>query len=102
MTSFRLAVLFCAALLMIGCTAVTPEPRSDVAKAAGDVASAPAVPAAAEEDPVVCESIVRTGTRVAQRRCMRRSDLDRQQRGGQEALGEWQRRGTQVGNTNDD
>jgi hypothetical protein len=97
----RLAVLFCAALLATACTtpashtAVLPEVGSDMAAAGDDLASAPAVASAAEEDPIVCERVVQTGTRVAQRICMRRSEAEANQRNAHEMLGEVQKRGAQ-------
>ena len=99
----RLAVLvlFCAALLATACTtpasrtAVAPEVGSDMAATGGDLASAPAVASAAEEDPIVCERVVQTGTRVAQRICMRRSQVEANQRNAHEMLGEVQKRGAQ-------
>jgi hypothetical protein len=100
----RLVVLFCAALLGTACTtpasrtAVAPEVGSDMAADGGDLASAPAVAATAEEDPLVCEMVIRTGTRVAQRTCMRRSWIEKNQRDAEEMLGEVQKRGVQAGN----
>lgn len=85
--------LFCVVFLA-ACTA----PASRAPEAVGDVASAADGTAQAEEDPLICESIVRTGTRVAERRCMRQSELEKQREGGQQALGDWQRRSTHTGN----
>lgn len=91
--------LVCAAVLLTACaTPASRDPGMPDAVTGGDVTSAPEIAAAEEKDPIVCESIVRTGTRVAERRCMRRSEKERQQQGGQDALGEWQRRSVQVGN----
>lgn len=99
MSHTRLAALFCAALLVSACTApatrtaVAPETGSDAAAPVGDVASATTVAATAEEDdPIVCESVARTGTRVAKRLCMRRSEMEKRERDAQEMLGEVQRR----------
>lgn len=97
----RLAVLFCAALLATACatpaghTPVLPEAGSDMAAAGGDPASAPAVASTTEEDPIVCERVIQTGTRVAQRICMRRSEAEANQRNAHEMLGEVQKRGAQ-------
>lgn len=88
------AALLCALLILAACTA----PASRAPEAVGDVASAAEGTAQTEEDPLICESIVRTGTRVAERRCMRQSELDKQRAGGQQALGDWQRRSTHTGN----
>ena len=104
MTPSRLVVLLPAALLAIACaapasrTAVAPEVGSDVAAAGGDFASVPAVAATAEEDPLVCKSVIRTGTRVAERSCMRRSQEEKMQRDAHEMLEGVQRRGVQAGN----
>lgn len=98
----RVVVIFCAALLGTACTtpasrtAVAPDVGSDMAADGGGVASAPAVAATAEEDPLVCKKVIRTGTRVAQHTCMRRSQMEGHQRGAHEMLGEVQRRGVQV------
>lgn len=101
----RFIVLFCAALLGTACTtpasrtAVAPDAGSDMAAAGGDVASAPAVAATAEEDPLVCKNVVQTGTRVAQRTCVRRSHIEAHQRNAHEMLGEVQRRGVLANET---
>lgn len=94
-----LIILFGAALLMTACTtpsshtAVAPEAASgDMVASHGDVASAPAA-AANEDDPIVCKKVVQTGTRVAQRICMRQSQVEANQRDAQEMLGEVQKRG---------
>jgi len=97
-----LVVLFYAALLGIACTApssrttVAPEAGSDMAAAGGDLSSEPAVAATVEEDPLVCETVVQIGARVAQRTCMRRSQVEENQRDAEEMLGEVQRRGVHV------
>jgi hypothetical protein len=105
MTPSRLVVLFCAALLGSACTApasrtaVAPEVGSNLSAAGGDLASAPGGAAMGEEeDPLICKSVTRTGTRVAQRTCMRRSQLEKAQRDAHEMLGEVQRRSVQAGN----
>ncbi len=92
-------VLFGAALLMTACTtpsshtAAAPEATSgDMVASHGDVASAPAA-AADEDDPLVCKKVTRTGTRVAQRVCVRQSQVEKYQRDAQEMLGEVQKRG---------
>jgi hypothetical protein len=101
----RLVVLLPAALLAIACTApasrtaVAPEVGSDEAVAGGDFASAPAVAETAEEDPLVCRSVIRTGTRVAERTCVRRSQEDKMQRDAHEMLEAVQRRGVQGNET---
>jgi hypothetical protein len=101
----RLIVLFCAALIGTACTtpasrtAVAPDAGSDMAAAGGDVASAPTVAATADEDPLICKNVVQTGTRVAQRTCVRRSQMEAHQRGAHEMLGEVQRRGVLVNET---
>lgn len=90
----RLIVLVCTALLGTACTttasrtAVAPESGNDIAAAGGDVASAPAV-----ADPLICKNVVQTGTRVAQRTCVRRSQIEAKQRDAQDMLGEVQKRG---------
>lgn len=95
----RLIVLFCAALLGTACTtpasrtAVMPDAGSEMAAAGGDHSSAPAVAATAEEDPLVCKNVIQTGTRVAQRTCVRRSQIEAQKRDAQDMLGEVQKRG---------
>jgi hypothetical protein len=101
----RLMVVFCAALLGSACTtpanraAVGTQVPGDMAAAGGDAATAPTVAATAEEDPLVCEMVVQTGTRVAQRICMRQSQLDANKRDADEMLGEVQRRGVQANET---
>ena len=103
----RLIVLFCAALLGTACTtpasrtAVAPEIENDVAADGGDVASAPAVAATAEEDPLICKSVVQTGTRVAQRTCVRQSQIEAKQRDAREMLGEVQKRGVLANESRD-
>ncbi|MEX2126050.1 MAG: hypothetical protein WD795_19325 [Woeseia sp.] len=91
----RLIILFCAALLGTACT--TPAGRTAVAPDVGS--DMVPVAATAEENPLVCKNVVQTGTRVAQRICMRRSQMDAHQRGAHEMLGEVQRRGVQVNET---
>ena len=101
----RLMVIFCAALLGTACTtpasrtSVTSDAGGEMAAASGDLASTPAVAATAEEDPLVCKNVIQTGTRVAQRTCVRRSQVDEHQRDAQEMLGEVQRRGVLVNET---
>jgi hypothetical protein len=101
----RLIVLFCAALLGTACTtpasrtAVTSDAGREMSATGGDLASAPAVAATAEEDPLICKNIVQTGTRVAQRTCVRRSQMEEHQRDAHEMLGEVQRRGVLVNET---
>lgn len=109
MTPSRLVVFLCAALLGSACTApasrtaAAPGVGSDVSAAVGDSASAPATAAMAEEeDPLVCKSVARTGTRVAKRTCMRRSQAEARERAAHEMLGEIQRRGVQTGNVTKD
>ncbi|MEX2132051.1 MAG: hypothetical protein WD772_11250 [Pseudohongiellaceae bacterium] len=77
-----------------------PGAGDQVAATGSEVASA--TDGTAEEDPLVCENTVRTGTRVAQRVCMRQSQIDAIARGGQDALGDWQRGGLQTGNQSRD
>jgi len=44
----------------------------------------------------MCKKVIQTGTRVAQRICMRRSQVEANQRDAREMLGEVQRRGVLV------
>ena len=98
----RQVILLCAVLLGAACTtpasrtAVAPEVGDDPAVSGGDTASSPTVAAATEEDPMVCERISQTGTRVSQRVCMRRSQMEAKQRAAQDLLGEVQKRGVQA------
>jgi hypothetical protein len=95
----NLVVLFCAALLVTACstpssrTSAAPEANGDTVASRNDVASAPTAAAAKEDDPLVCKKVTQTGTRVAQRICMRRSQIEANKRDAQEALGEAQKRG---------
>lgn len=73
------AVLFCAVLLVSGC-ATTSEQR--LQKAMTD-----------EDDPLVCEKTTVIGTRVAQRVCLRQSQIEARKRNSQAALDEVQKRG---------
>ncbi|TDJ38115.1 MAG: hypothetical protein E2O54_13630 [Gammaproteobacteria bacterium] len=97
-----LVVLFYAALLVTACTtpssrtAVAPEASGDMVASRRDVASAPAAAAADEDDPLVCKKVIQIGTRVAQRICMRRSQVETNQRDAREMLGEVQKRGVLV------
>lgn len=92
------AVPLCTMLFVTACstpsshTAVTPETDGDLVASRSEAGSEPAA-AVAEEDPIVCKRIVQTGTRVAQRICMRRSQVEANQRDAQEMLGEVQKRG---------
>jgi hypothetical protein len=103
-TPSRLVVLFSVALLGAACaapasrTAVTPEVGSDPSATGADLASVPPVAETAKTDPLVCTTVVRTGTRVARRTCVRRSQEEKMQRDAQEALEAIQRRGVQTGN----
>lgn len=96
----RLLILFCAVTFGTACTAPANNTAAPtVAAATGtDVASAADTAGTAEEDPLVCENIIRTGTRVAQRVCMRQSQIDARARSSQETLGDVQRRGNLGGN----
>ena len=90
-----LIFLFGAALFMTACTTPsshTEATSGDMVASHGDDASAPAA-AAAEDDPLVCKKVTQTGTRVAQRICMRQSKIEANQRDAQEMLGEVQKRG---------
>lgn len=88
-------VAFCTVLFLAVCTtpsrhtAITPESDGDLVASRSEAASE----AAAEDDPLVCKRIVQTGTRVAQRICMRRSQIKANQNDAQEMLGEVQKRG---------
>jgi hypothetical protein len=99
MAGSRLVVLCSAALLASACsapasrTAESPDADNAASASGSEFASAPTVTAAAEDDPIVCKSVTRTGTRVAERICMRRSTAEKQQRDAREMLGEVQRRG---------
>lgn len=90
-------VAFCTVLFLAVCTtpsrhtAITPESDGDLVASRSEAAGEPA--AAAEDDPLVCKRIVQTGTRVAQRICMRRSRIEANQNDAQEMLGEVQKRG---------
>ena len=84
----RFTMALCSMLLVSACAAPTRNPEASVASAA----------AGTEDDPVVCETVVRTGTRIAERTCMRKSQIDAQRQASQDALQEIQRRGAQVGN----
>lgn len=95
----RLAALFCIAVIGTACSTAanrTAPVGIDTTAAETDVDSA--ATAAAGEDPLVCKTLVPTGTRVAQRTCMRRSEFDKARRDGSEMLEEVQRRGVQTGN----
>lgn len=91
------AVLFCAVLLGSGCstsasrTGAPLEAGDDLVAARDDAASAPA--ATVDDDPLVCERVIQTGTRVAQRICKRRSEIEKESRDAQQMLGEVQKRG---------
>jgi hypothetical protein len=105
----RLVTVFCATLLGAACTAqssrtaVAPDVDNHVAAAGGEHANAPGSATTAEdEDPLECKSVVQTGTRVAQRTCMRRSEKEAQQRDAHELLEAVQRRGVQTGNVTKD
>lgn len=98
MIRLRLAAVACIVVLGTACS--TPGNRtapvdSDATAAAAETDNA-AVTAA--EDRLVCKTVVPTGTRVAQRTCMRQSEFDKARRDGGEMLGEVQRRGVQTGN----
>lgn len=91
-------VLACVIVLLSACSSVPQD--AEVAETSSAVAPSTEVAQAdqSEEDPVICKSVMRTGSRVAERRCMRKSVMERQERGGQSALEDWQRRGTHTGN----
>ncbi|HEX7037185.1 MAG TPA: hypothetical protein VF210_15530 [Pseudomonadales bacterium] len=104
MTLERLVVLLCAVLFASACAAPAPtaaEPAGGgAASTAGqDLASAETPAATAEDDPIVCRQITRTGTRVAEKVCMRRSQIEKSQRDAAEMLGEVQRRGAMQSHT---
>jgi hypothetical protein len=100
-----LFVIFCAALLVAACTtpasrtAVEPVAGGDMAATRDDLASETTVAAAAVDDPMVCKSVIQTGTRVTQRICERRSQAEAKQRDAKEMLGEVQKRGVLVNET---
>tara|TARA_Y100001933_G_C18756513_1_gene462139 strand:- start:21 stop:290 length:270 start_codon:yes stop_codon:yes gene_type:complete len=84
----RFTLAFCSMLLIGACAAPNRSPEGNVASAA----------AGTDDDPVVCETVIRTGTRLSERSCMRKSQIDAQRQASQDALQEIQRRGAQVGN----
>lgn len=94
-----LVVTLCTALQLTACTTpashtgVVPEADGDAVASRGDAASAPAAAAVVDDDPLVCERVVQTGTRVAQRICRRQSAIDASKRAAEEMLGEVQKRG---------
>lgn len=98
----RRVVPCCAVLLLTACTtpsgpsAVAPAADADVVESRSEAASTPAAAAAVEDDPMVCERVIPTGSRVAQRICQRRSVIEANQRDSQEFLGEVQKRGVLV------
>lgn len=99
----RSLAVACIALIATACTtpgaptvadSVDPVDNevttADVDTADGDVADSAV---AANDDPMVCKRVIPTGTRVAQRTCMRQSEFDKAEQDGQEMLEEVQRRG---------
>jgi hypothetical protein len=52
----------------------------------------------AEDDPRVCERIIPTGTRIAQRVCFKQSEWDQMRANAQQAAEDSQRRAVQQGN----
>jgi hypothetical protein len=100
MVCSRFLVLVCSALLAGACsTSASRTGTGDTTPATAELASTSATDATAEEeDPLVCRSVVRTGSRVAERTCVRRSQIEKKQKASQEALQDIQRRGTQTGN----
>jgi hypothetical protein len=99
----RLVAVACIALAATACTptatrtAVDPVDPVDieVTTADGDTADGDVADSAvaATDDPMVCKRVIPTGTRVAQRTCMRQSEFDKAKKDGQEMLDEVQRRG---------
>lgn len=96
----RSVVLLCAVLLGSGCaapasrTAAEPAGEGDGSAVGHELASAQAAPVIAEEDdPIVCRRMAPTGTRVAEKVCLRRSQIEKSERDAAEMLGEVQRRG---------
>lgn len=88
----RLVVLLCATALVSACSA--PANRTTAApQPAGGQGTELASTEASEADPIVCERVPVTGTRVAKRVCMRRSVREQQRRDSQEMLDQVQRRG---------
>jgi hypothetical protein len=61
-------------------------------------ADAPASAHAAVDDPRVCERIIPTGTRIAQRVCFKQSEWDQMRENAQMATQDSQRRAVQQGN----
>lgn len=90
-------VFFCVVLLGSGCstsasrTEVQPGADDDLVATRDAAETAPA--AAVDDDPLVCKRTIQTGTRVAQRTCKRRSEIEADKRDAQEILGEVQKRG---------
>jgi hypothetical protein len=80
--------------------ASSPVAPSEVASAAaGTTASAEVIPPPVEdEDPIICKSVEPTGSRIATRSCMRKSERDALRRNSQEETDAIQRKGTQTGN----
>ena len=93
----NLAALALAALA--GCSASTGTPvaaTQGVAAAGTTEGGAEAPP---ELDPVVCKKEMQTGTRIATRVCMRKSQWDMAQKAGSSMATDVQRRTVQTGNT---
>ena len=96
MRLFHVVICF-AALLGSGCstTSSPSEPQSgdgdDLVAASDTAAGEPA--AVVDDDPMVCERVAVTGTRVSQRVCRRQSVVEAGKQGAQEMLGEVQKRG---------
>lgn len=99
MIVLRPMIAFLFAMLVTACasTGAPAAPDANAATGHADAAASgdpadPTVAAAEEDDPLVCENVMRTGTRVAKRICVRRSELERHKRAADEMLGEVQRR----------
>lgn len=93
------AAALCTVLFVTACstpsshTATTPATDGEPVASSNEITSEPTAAAVAEEDPIVCKRIVQVGTRIAQRICMRQSQIDKGERDAREMLGEVQKRG---------
>ena len=91
----RLPCLVLVAGLLAGCSSHAPrDAPAEVAEG-----SAASIPEATEDrDPIVCKSVVPTGSRIASKSCMRRSEREAMRRSSQDGTNAAQRSGAQNGN----
>lgn len=95
--SIKRLCVFAALLLITACSSTTGTSNNAASSSAGNADTV----AQTEDDPLICETVIPSGTRIGRKVCMRKSQKDRIRENSQTVTAENQRRsviGSPTGN----